>query len=328
VGIVKKTRWGIMGPGAIAHRFVQSLQCLDNAELVAVGSRDMGRAQEFGSKYGALRCYGSYEEFVRDADIEVVYIATTHQAHYQCAMMCIEAGKAVLCEKPFTINSKQAQELVDAARKHGVFLMEAMWTRYLPAIVKLRETLKTNVIGEIRMIKADFAYVGNQDPKGRLRNPMLAGGALLDVGVYPLYFAAMVFGTKPEKILTAALIGDTGVDEQCTYTLVYNNGKLAVLSAAVSTHMPDDAYILGTKGYIKIPKFWHAESFEIHVGGEVETINLPYISTGYAHEALEVMNCLAEGKKESRIMPLDETLALTKIMDEIRRQWGLKYPME
>lgn len=325
---MKKTRWGIMGPGSIAHKFAQSLLSLENAELVAVGSRDLGRAREFGAKYGALRCYGSYEEFVSDPDIDVVYVATTHQAHYQCAMMCIEAGKAVLCEKPFTINSKQTQELVDAARKHRVFLMEAMWTRYLPAIVKLRETLSTDVIGEIRMIKADFAYVGNQDPKGRLRNPMLAGGALLDLGVYPLYFSAMVFGTRPEKILTAALIGETGVDEQCTFTLVYSRGRLAVLSAAVSTYLPDDAYILGTKGYIKIPGFWHAQSFEIHVGGELETINLPYISTGYAHEALEVMKCLEEGKKESPIMPLDETVALTKIMDEIRGQWGLKYPME
>lgn len=325
---MKTIRWGIMGPGAIAHRFAQSLLSLDDAELTAVGSRNFDRAQEFGNLYGAKRCYGSYEEFVSDPDIDVVYIATTHQAHYQCAMMCIEAGKAVLCEKPFTINSKEAQGLVEAARKHGVFLMEAMWTRYLPAIVKLREILNTNVIGEIRMVKADFAYVGNQDPKGRLRNPYLAGGALLDVGVYPLYFAAMVLGAKPEQVMTAALIGDTGVDEQCTYTLVYNHGKLAVLSAAVSTYMKDDAYILGTKGYIRIPKFWEAESFEINVGGEVKTTNLPYISTGYAHEAMEVMSCLSEGKKESLIMPLDETLELQRLMDQIRSQWGLKYPME
>ena len=173
---MRKVKWGIMGPGGIAHKFAKSLISIENAELTAIGSRNIGRAEEFASKYGAKRFYGSYEELAQDNEVEIVYVATPHSAHFESAMLCLKAGKAVLCEKPFTINAKQAQLLVDTARECGVFLMEAMWTRYLPAIAKVRELLVANSIGKVRMVKADFGFRADLNPDGRLFNPDLCYG--------------------------------------------------------------------------------------------------------------------------------------------------------
>ena len=322
---MKKTNWGIMGPGNIAHKFAESLRNMETAELTAVGSRDADRAKKFAEKYGAKRYYGNYKEFLMDPDIEIVYIATTHTSHFECAMMCLEAGKGVLCEKPFTINAGQARKLVNTARGKNIFMMEAMWTRYLPAIAKIRELLASGVLGDIRMIKADFGYRGDMKSEGRTLNLALGGGALLDVGIYPLSFTTMILGTEPEKVTGLACLNPTGADEQCTFSLYYGGGELAVLSAAVGTNIPTDAYILGTKGFIRIPEFWHASSFELNINGERQLFNLPYISTGYAHEALAAMECLAGGKLESPVMPLDETIRLMEIMDDIRLQLGVKY---
>ena len=325
---MRKVKWGIMGPGGIAHKFAKSLISIENAELTAIGSRNVDRAEEFAAKYGAKHFYGSYEELVQDKEVEIVYVATPHSAHFETAMLCLKAGKAVLCEKPFTINATQAQLLVKTARECGVFLMEAMWTRYLPAITKVRELLAANSIGKVRMVKADFGFRADLNPDGRLFNPNLGGGALLDVGIYTLSFTAMILGVKPQNVISAAHIGITGVDEQCTFTLSYEGGELAVLSASVRTHIPNDALILGTDGYIKIPEFWHGSSFELNINGKSEMFNLPYLSNGYTHEAQEAMECLVDGRLESSIMPLDETIELMRILDGIRCQWGLKYPQE
>ncbi len=325
---MKKIKWGIIGAGGIASKFVESLKCLEDAELWAVGSRDAARAAGYAAKYGAKRSYGSYAEVANDPDVEIIYVGTPHAFHFEDSRMCLEAGKAVLCEKPFTINASQAQQLADIARERKVFLMEAMWTRYLPAVAKLRELLGSGVIGEIRMIKADFGFRTDLNPEGRLFNPELGGGALLDVGIYPLSFAAMLLGTKPDKVTASAHMGVTGVDEQCSFTLTYEGGKMAVLSAAVRTHIPNDAYVLGTDGYIKISEFWHASSLEICKEGKTEILKVPYLSNGYAHEAAEAMKCLRDGRPESEIMPLEDTISLMRIMDGIRAQWGLKYPGE
>ncbi len=321
-------KWGIMGPGKIAHRFVQALQHVEGAELLAVGSRDLGRAEVFADMYKAKRVYGNYREFVQDTEMDLVYIATTNQAHFECAMLCLEAGKGVLMEKPFTINAEQAQILVDTARRKGVFLMEAMWTRYLPVMTKVRELLAANAIGEVRMVKADYGFRGAGDPERRQLNPVLGGGALLDIGIYPLSFAAMVLGAVPEKVTSAACIGATGVDEQCAFTLSYKGGRIAVMSAAVRTYIPNFAYILGTEGYIMIPEFTGASSFELVKDGKSEKYELPCTPNGFFYQAQEATTCFAEGRKESAVMPLNETVQLMKIMDHLRSQWGLKYPVE
>jgi predicted dehydrogenase len=324
----KKIRWGIMGPGHIANKFVQSVKCIKDAEITAVGSRSIERAAEFAAQYGISSYYGSYHDFVADPEVDIVYIATQHPGHFECALMCLKAGKAVLCEKPFTLNAPETEILIRTARESGIFLMEAMWMRYLPAIVKVRELLAENAIGEIRMIKADFGNRTPWNPEGRLLNPASGGGALLDVGIYPVSFASMIFGASPVKITSAAYLGATGVDEQFSAILGYEEGRIAVLSGAVRTALPNEARVIGTEGYIRIPHFWYAGGFELSRNGKTEQFELPFVSTGYIHEAEEAMRCLRAGLKESNIMPLDESLKIMQILDALRKQWGLKYPPE
>ena len=324
----KKIKWGIMGPGNIAHKFVQSVKCLKDAEIAAVGSRSTVRAAEFASQYGISRSYGSYHQLAEDPEVDIVHIATHHPAHFECALLCLKAGKAVLCEKPFTLNALQTEILVRTARESGIFLMEAMWMRYLPTIVKVRELLAKGVIGDIRMIKADFGINAGWNPEGRLLNPDLGGGALLDVGIYPVSFSSMIFGACPSTIRSVAYLGATGVDEQFSAIFGYEAGKLAVLSGAIRTTLPNEAWVIGTAGYIRIPSFWCSQKVELGVNGKTEQFELPFTSTGYIHEAEEAMRCLRQGLPESNIMPLDESLKIMKILDTLREQWGLRYPSE
>lgn len=324
-----KIRWGIMGTGWIAEQFAADLAYVENAQFVAVGSRTASSAGEFASKYDIPQAYGSYEELVKDPDIDVVYIATPHPLHREHALLCLQAGKAVLCEKPFTINGDELEELVAAAREQKLFLMEAMWTRFLPPIRQVREWLNAGLIGDVRLLKADFGFRSGWNPQGRLLNLELGGGALLDAGIYPVSFASMIFGTEPEKIWSTAHIGETGVDEQFSVILSYESGKTASLNGAIRLGLTNEAYIYGTNGYIHIPSFLNATSASLHVDGEE-----PVVVTddrqekGYSFEAYEVGQCLLEGRLESDVMPLDESLAIMRLLDQIREQWGLKYPSE
>lgn len=321
--------WGILATGTIAQKFCEGLKLLGDAELVAVASRSMEKARAFGAEYGVKRAYGSYEELVRDPEVDIVYIATPHPMHFENAMLCLEAGKAVLCEKPFTMNAREAEALIAFAREKGLFLMEAMWTRYLPAIVKVREWLSKGLIGEVRFLKADFGYRCAWDPEGRLLNPVLGGGALLDVGIYPVSFASMVFGAQPRSVKSLAHIGETGVDEQFAALFEYEGGAIASLSGALRTDFVNDALILGTHGRIHVPDFFHAKTATLHTASGAEEVFGPeFEGNGYQYEAAEAMRCLREGKLESSIMPLEETLAIMRTMDAIRSQWGLKYPSE
>ena len=324
----KKIKWGIMGPGRIAHKFAQSLKCSEGAEITAVGSRSPERAVAFAKEYGISRSYGSYTELAADPDVDIIYIATPHPAHFECALLCLKAGKAVLCEKPFTMNAHETKIIIQTAGASKLFLMEAMWMRYLPAIVKVRELLAQGAIGEIRMIKADFGNRIPWDPAGRLLNPELGGGALLDVGIYPVSFASMILGANPTKITGIAYLGETGVDEQFSAVLGYEAGRIAALSGAVRASLPNEARIIGTEGYIRVPDFWRASSLELYQNGKMEKFEIPFRSTGYIPEAEEAMYCLREGLIESSIMPLDESLKIMKILDTLRKQWGLKYPQE
>ncbi len=324
----KKIKWGIMGPGRIAHKFAQSLKCSEGAEITAVASRSMERAVEFAKEYGINRAHGSYTELATDSNVDIIYVATPHPAHFECTMLCLKAGKAVLCEKPFTLNAAETKTLIKTARATKSFLMEAMWTRYLPAIVKVREMLAQGAIGEVRMVKADFGNRIPWEPAGRLLNPELGGGALLDVGIYPVSFTSMVLGASPTKITGVAYLGATGVDEQFSAVLGYEAGKIAAVSGAVRTSLPNEARIIGTEGYIRIPDFWRASALELYQNGRMEKFEFPFRSTGYIHEAEEAMYCLRDGLTESSIMPLDESLQIMKILDALRKQWGLKYPQE
>lgn len=319
-------KWGILGPGNIAHSFSEGLKALNDVELTAVASRSIERSKKFAEKFGIKKAFGSYEEMIEDKEIDAIYIATPHNAHMKWAQKCIENGKAVLCEKPITINSHETYELIKSARENNVFLMEAMWSRFLPAASKLREILSSKVIGEVRMLKADFGYRSEVDPNSRLYNLELAGGALLDVGVYCVSLASMILGSEPKNINASAHIGVTGVDEQNSIILSYENGSMAVLTSAISTDTVNDAWIYGTKGYIHIPEFYHADRINVVIKGEKpRTYYTPYVSTGYNYEALEVNRCLRAGLKESSIMPLDETLRIMKLMDEARNHIGIKY---
>ncbi len=325
-----KIRWGILSTGNIAEQFAKGLSVLDDAELVAVGSRSPASAEQFGEKYNVPHRHATYEDLVNDPDVDAIYVATPHTLHAENSLLCLRAGKAVLCEKPFTINARQAEEVVGYARERGIFLMEAMWTRYLPHMVKLRELLAQGVIGEPRMLQASFGFRANFDPAGRLFNPELGGGALLDVGIYPTALASMVFGA-PTAITGYAHLGETGVDEQSAMIYGYPQGQIATLSTAIRTSTVHEAIIYGTDGFIKVNSpWWHPNgTLSVAVNGkDPEDMTFDVVGNGYNYEAAEVARCLRAGKTESEIMPLDETVSLMRTLDQLRGQWGLRYPME
>lgn len=322
-------KWGILGAGWIASQFARDLAFAQDAELSAVGSRSLEKAEEFAGKFGGKRAYGSYEDLVNDAEIDIIYVATPHPSHKEHVLQCLRAGKAVLCEKPFTVNVKEAEEVVQYARDNRIFLMEAMWTRFLPVIRKVREWIAEGRIGDVRLLKADFGFRTGVNPEGRLFKPALAGGALLDVGIYPLSFASMLFGGTPKQILSTAHLGETGVDEENSIMLSYQGGQTALLSSAIRLNSGSDAYIMGTEGSIKIPSFFNAKSATlVAADGTEETFSDDRTTLGYVYEAEAAGQYLREGKLESEVIPLDETLQLMRMMDEIRGQWGLRYPFE
>ncbi|WP_379132103.1 Gfo/Idh/MocA family protein [Paenibacillus sp. sgz500958] len=326
----RKIKWGIISTGWIASQFVRDLTHSKTGVAYAVGSRSQESADEFAQKFGMPKAYATYEELVNDPEVEAVYIGTPHPFHKDNALLALRAGKAVLCEKPFTVNSGELEEVVAYAREHKLFLMEAMWSRYIPAIVKVREWIASGRIGDVRLVKADLSFRTDWNPQGRLLNPELGGGALLDVGIYPISFASMVFGPHPEKIQSTAHIGETGVDEHFSMLLSYSGGKAASLNAGVRLKTLEEAHVFGTEGYIIVEgTLVNPKSASLYIGDEkVETFEDDRISIGYNFEADEVGRCLQEGLTESPVMPLDESLALLKLLDQVRAQWGLVYPGE
>ncbi len=324
-----KIRWGILGTGSIAHQFAVGLTSLADAELAAVGSRTQQAADQFGDEFNVSKRYASYDALATDSDVDAIYISTPHPFHKDNTLLCLQAGKAVLCEKPFAMNVREGEAMIAMAQTHGVFLMEAMWTRFLPALVTLRDLLAQNVIGEVRMLNADFGFRANIAPEHRLLNPDLGGGALLDVGVYPVSLASMIFG-QPQRIVSLADLGSTGVDEQSAMLFGYGSGQLALLSSAIRTTTPHEALLSGTEGHIKLHSpWWRCSRLTLSVNGKAdEQLDLAYEGNGYNYEAEEVGRCLRAGLTESAIMPHAETLSILHTMDEIRAQWNLKYPSE
>ena len=326
--MMDKVRWGILAPGKIARKFAEGLKSTPDARLEAVGSRDAERAEAFAREFGAARWHGSYGELLADPGIDAVYVASPHPWHAEHSILALEAGKAVLCEKPFAINAAQARRVVETARRRRLFCMEAMWTRFLPTMVRLREILAQGVIGEPRMLTADFGFRCDGNPRGRLMDPALGGGGLLDVGIYPISLAFMVLGPA-ERVSGLAHLGETGVDEQAVVVMSHRAGALSVCSTGVRTSTPQLAVIMGTLGRIELDRnWWTGKELTVYLPGETRRVEPPRVGNGYNYEAAEVGRCLREGRLESAVMGLDESVLILEAMDEARRQWGLRYPME
>ena len=326
---MRKFRWGILGTGSIARQFVRGLNSVPEAEVLAVGSRSEASAEKFADKRNIPRRHASYQALASDPDVDVVYIATPHPFHAENATLCLEAGKAVLCEKPFCVNAAEAERVVGVAREKGLFLMEGMWTRFFPLMEEVRRLVSEGSLGEVRMLNVDFGFRADPDPASRLFAPRLGGGALLDVGVYCVSFASMVLG-RPSGSVGISHLGETGVDEQASVVLEHEGGRLANLSIGIRTTTPQEATIMGSEAYIRIhAPWWRPESMTIsRPGEEDETVEAPVSGNGFGYEAAEVMRCLEAGKTESEIMPLDETVSVMRTLDSIRAAWGLKYPGE
>lgn len=322
-------RWGVIGTGGIAAKFAQDLRHLPDAQLVAVGSRSQATADAFAQKHGAERAHPSYAELVADPDVDAVYVSTPHPMHRDDALLAIEAGKAVLCEKAFTVNAEQAREVVAAARARGVFVMEAMWTRFLPHMVKVREVIASGVLGTIQAVYADHGQWFAEDPAFRLFAPELGGGALLDLGVYPISFASMVLGT-PTRVTAVSDPAFTGVDAQTSMILQYDGGAQAVLTCLLSARSTVRAAVIGTDGRIEIDWVWYQPStFRVITrSGEVTEYDEPCEPRGMQYEAAEVARCVRAGRLESPTLTLAETVSIMETMDEVRRQIGLRYPGE
>jgi predicted dehydrogenase len=327
--IVKKVRWGILGTGAIAKQFVKGLRSLPEAEVFAVGSRSEASAAKFADKRNIPRRHASYDALASDPDVDVVYIATPHPFHTENATLCLRAGKAVLCEKPFCVNAAEAERVIELAGERGLFIMEGMWTRFFPLMGEVRRLISEGTVGEVRMLNVDFGFRADPDPASRLFDRRLGGGALLDVGVYCVSFASMVLG-RPSGFVSLPHLGETGVDEQASIILEHAGGRLANLSIGVRTTTPQEATIMGTEGYVRIhAPWWRPKSMTIsRPGAEDETVEAPVSGNGFNYEAAEVMRCLAAGKTESDVMPLSETISVMRTMDGIRSEWGLRYPGE
>ncbi|NOR76514.1 MAG: gfo/Idh/MocA family oxidoreductase [Draconibacterium sp.] len=325
--MINKIRWGIISTGHISGKFATALAILPEAELVAVASRNIETANKFAEKYNIPKAYAAYQELADDPDIDAIYIGTPHTFHLENSVMCMRKGKAVLCEKALTINAAEAREMVRVAREENVFLMEAMIPRHVPLLKKVLQWIKDGRIGEVRMVKASRCARGEFSPGARQMNPELGGGSLLDVGVYVISFASMIFKKSPVEVVGLGHIGDLGSDEQGVAILKYDKGEIADLSFALRTAAVNEAYILGTNGYIKVHDVFAVPTkASLFINKkEVDTIEEPIKGNALNYEAEEVMRCMKEGLTESPLMPLDESVEIMEIMDSIRKPWGLVY---
>ncbi len=323
----KTFNWGIIGPGRIAHKFALGLKAAPGAKLFAIASRSTQRAETFARQYQAERFYGNYRSLAADPEVDIIYIATPHSAHYENTLMCLEEGKPVLCEKPFTINAKQLHHLVEVARNNKVFLMEAFWTRFLPTIIKTLEIRDSGTMADIKAVHADFGFLADFDPQWRLFNPALGGGALLDIGVYPVFLSLLMMG-KPDKLKAISSFSATGVDESTSIIFKHENGNMANLTCTVKANTPIQADIIFEKGRIRINTKWIAPSSLTLVkeDGSKEEITFIEKGNGYQYQAIECMRCLDTGLTESPLMSLDFSLSLMELMDQIRKECGIVYP--
>ncbi|MEE9190018.1 MAG: Gfo/Idh/MocA family oxidoreductase [Candidatus Neomarinimicrobiota bacterium] len=326
-------KWGIIGAGNIAKVMANALKITPNSRLCAVASKTPSRARMFVNEYGVEHAY-TYQEIVNSREIDVIYVATTHNFHFDNARLALEHGKHVLIEKSFTVNAKEARELVRIARERNLFLMEAMWVRFLPSLKLLKNKIQNHEIGEVKVFNISFGGFVSPEYEKRLIDPALAGGVTLDMGIYPISFVCYLLGELPIDIKSMTRFSDLGVDEISNYMFRFPAGCLANISTSYNLKMRNEAKIYGSKGFIEFPQFGAGERFTIfkHEGTNkikdtIEILENNH-SNGFIYQVEEVVRCIQEGKLESKIMPLNETIGIMEVMDKMRGEWGFSYPFE
>ncbi len=319
---------GILGAGGIAGVLASTMAGLEEAEPYAIASRTLEKAEGFAEKYGFCRAYGSYGELVEDPEVELVYIATPHSRHYEDMKLCITHGKPVLCEKAFTMNSAQAKEIIELAAEKKVFAAEAIWPRYMPSRKLIQDVLNSGIIGKVGVVTGNLSYPISQVE--RIKNPALAGGALLDIGVYGLNFVLMHFGTDIERIESSVQMTAAGVDGMESITIFYRDGRMAVLNHSTYVRSDRKGIFHGDKGYVVVENINNPQSISVYDANDklIKMIEVPKQISGYEYEIQECIRAIREGKQEAPSMPLKDTLFVMEVMDSLRRQWGMVYPQE
>lgn len=319
---------GVLGTGNIIKSIAPTLAKMENAQCYAIASRTQERANEAAAEYGFEKAYGSYEELVADPEVELIYIATPHSRHYEDMKLCIQHKKPVLCEKAFTLNAKQAKEIKELSEKEGVFVAEAIWTRYMPSRKMIQDLLDSGIIGKVSTLTANLSYIISQKP--RIIEPELAGGALLDIGVYGLNFAMMHFGTEIERMESSVQFTQTGVDGQESITLFYKDGRMAVLTHSIYARSDRKGIFHGDKGYMIVENINNPQSISIYDTNDtlIKQIDVPKQISGYEYEFQECIEQIKNGKLESTSMPLEDSIQVMEVMDAFRKKWNLVYPQE
>ncbi|HZK39040.1 MAG TPA: Gfo/Idh/MocA family oxidoreductase [Clostridia bacterium] len=327
---MKTIRWGIIGAGGIAERFAEACKNTPGASLEAIASRSLEKANAFGDKFKIKHRFGSYEAMAQWDGIDVAYVATPHATHGPFALLFMNHGKAILSEKPITVNCNELQKMINSAAENKVFLMEAMWARLAPGTKKLLEIVESGVIGEVKGVQAAFCYDMSDELDHHAFNPMYGGGSVLDVGCYALNFASWLMDSPIVNISAEAEIGVTGVDVHCCMLLKYESGAIASLTSAMLLKKPGDGYVFGDKGYIKTTdRFYAPQEFTVFVQGqEPQVYKCPFLGNGFEEQILEVNECLRQGKLESDMVPHAQSMKIMEQMDEIRRIIGVKYPQD
>lgn len=324
----KKIKWGIIGLGRISHKFARDLNLVENAELVAVASRDIDRSRKFANQHKCPNFYGNYESLYRDKDVDVVYIATMHHTHARESIAAMNHNKHVLSEKPIAVNSEDANKMIEASQRNEVFFMEAFWSRFNPSIVKVKELIDAGEIGKVRYINADFTFYNLEaDINGRILNTHYAGGSLLDVGIYPLFLSYLILG-KPNEILARSKFFHTGAEIQTSMILDYKEAQ-AILYSGFASNTEMKAKICGEKGEIYIHPIWHqTQGFSLVKNGNGKEYHLPTNGKGYTHEIAEVHHCITNGQLQSKLWSHQNSLDLINIADQVRARSGIKFPFE
>ncbi len=322
----KNYRWGILGAGRIAEKFCTALNFVKGSEVYAVASRDVDRAKAYAQKFNAARFYDNYNDLINDEQVDIIYIATPHAFHYEQTLACLQNKKAVLCEKPSSLGYGQTKQMIEAANENKVFLMEGMWTGCMPFMEKIQSLIMEDVIGSIQCLSADFGFTAPVDLESRLYNKSLGGGAMMDVGVYPLYLATAILGA-PSQLKVLSRLAATGIDEYINIALQYPTGETAQLLSSIVFNTNIEASIIGTKGRINIENPWFkATDFSVHLNdGSVENFSIPHLSNGFEHEIMEVMHCLGNGLLQSEKLPHQLSLLMSKITGEVLKEAGVVY---
>lgn len=329
----RSLNWGIIGAGIIAHKMAEAIEIDGDSRLVAVASKTAEKAKDFADQHGIVAC-ADYQTLVTREDVDVVYIATTHNFHYENAELALHNGKHVLVEKPFTVNADQAHRLIELARKNNLFLMEAIWVRFLPSMIRLKQILQSGTIGEIKLFSLSFGGVAPQQYLPRLTDPELAGGVTLDMGIYPITFINYLLDDLPSEVHSFCRFAETGVDEIASYQFKYASGCLATVNTSFNLLTKQEAMIYGSKGFVEFPFFQQGQEFKVYVHNgtrdveKVDTVTETNHLNGFIYQVAEVVQCIGGGHLESKTIPLEETLNTMRLMDKMRADWGFSYPFE